>query len=162
MATASVEGWFERARKHAAPGNLAVVREDGQCLVLPALAKDSVRPEMIAAVERLLPPAKKRNVAIIGDTSWASSGAPSLQAANAAIPFFGLLMGFATIGHAVWVFNGAGDSLTAGCREADVLIVDSASVAALPVGWQTDVRSVMRIPKIWIHDRASYKLLPQE
>jgi hypothetical protein len=39
-----------------------------------------------------------RNVAVIGDTAWAMAPAPDIRAANRAIPFFGLLMGFSTIG----------------------------------------------------------------
>jgi hypothetical protein len=41
-----------------------------------------------------------------------------------AIPFFGFLLGFAAIGHRVWVFEGHSSALQAGCREADLLIVD--------------------------------------
>ena len=37
-----------------------------------------------------------------------------------------MLMGFACIGHSVWIFDGSADVFESGCREADVLIVDSA------------------------------------
>jgi hypothetical protein len=143
---------------HASRGNLVVVREDGRYLILPALEKSSVRPEMIATVEQMMPSKKIRNVAVIGDTKWAAGAQPSLQTANAAIPFFGLLMGFATIGHRVWIFQAAANLLGAGCREADVLIVDSASVPALPGDWQVEAKKVMRVPQILVHDRATYKL----
>ena len=158
MTAANVEDWFERARTQAAQGNLVVVREDGECLVLPALTPDAVRPEMVAAVERMLPSTTKRNVAVIGDTAWASSASPSLQSANLAVPFFGLLMGFGCIGHSVWIFSAAASLLSAGCRGADVLIVDSASVASLPADWQVEAKKVMRHAQILIHDRATYKL----
>jgi hypothetical protein len=158
MTTSAIEEWLERARTLAAQGNLVVVRADGQCLILPALAKAAVKPEMVAAIERMLPSTTKRNVAVIGDTSWATSAAPSLQIANQAIPFFGLLMGIATVGHSVWVFNGAANLLNAGCRDADVLIVDSASVPLLPADWTIDVKKVMRNPQILVHDRSNYQL----
>ena len=154
-----IEDWFKQAREHAAQGNLVVLREDGKCLLLPATRPTSVRPEMKAAIEQILPWTAKRSVAVITETSWASTAQPSLQAANQAIPFWGLLMGFASIGHAVWVFHGSTDLLCAGCSSADALIVDSASLAALPGDWQVEATKVMRTPQILVHDRATYKLL---
>ena len=162
MTTPDIEGCFERARNHAAQGKLAVMRADGQCLLLPALAKTSVNPQMVAAVERIIPPTTKRNVAVIGETAWASTASPSLQTANQAIPFFGMLMGFNCIGHSVWVFDGSANTLSAGCRHADVLIVDGASVSALSSDWQVQARAAMRNPQILIHDRTTYKLLGPE
>jgi hypothetical protein len=159
MTSVMIEDWFKQAREHAAQGNLVVLRQDGKCLLLPAIRPTSVKPEMKAAVEQIIPSTTKRNVAVIGETSWASSVQSSLQAANQAIPFWGLLMGFASIGHAVWIFHGSADLLRAGCNSADVLIVDSASLAALPGDWQVEAAKAMRNSQILVHDRATYKLL---
>jgi len=158
MAPLGIEDWFEKARTQAARGNLVVVRSDGQRLILPALPKTSVKPEMVAAIERMMPSTTKRNVAVIADTSWATSAPPSIQTANQAIPFFGLLMGIATVGHSVWIFDGAVQLLNAGCREADVLIVDSASLPLLPADWTIEAERAMRNPQILVHDRNSYQL----
>jgi hypothetical protein len=114
---------------------------------------------MKVTVEQMLPSTTKRRVAVIGETSWASGDKPSFQTANQAIPFFGFLAGFAHIGHSVWVFRGSADLLCAGCRDADVLIVDSACLALLPKDWQVEAASTMRNPQILVHDRATYKLL---
>src|SRR5215471_5255004 len=89
MTVSGIEDWFDKARTLAARGNLVVVRGDGQCLILPALAKASVKPQMVAAMERMIPSTPKRNVAVIADTSWATSTSLSLQVANQSIPFFG-------------------------------------------------------------------------
>jgi len=159
MTANSISNWFERARAQAARRHLVVIREDGQCLVLPALPTTSINPEMVIAIEQIIPSIRKRNVAVIGNTTWASSPSPGLQAAKDAIPFWGLLMGFTSIGHSVWVFHASANLLIAGCRDADVLIVDSASVVELPANWQSAAEKVMRNPQILIHDRASYKLL---
>lgn len=159
MTGVDIEGLFEQARAMARQGNLVVLRQDGKHLFLPTLKPTSVKPEMRAAIEQIVPSTIKRFVAVIGDTSWASSSQPSLQAANQSIPFWGLLMGLSSIGHAVWVFQGSADILCAGCSGADVLIVDSASLAALPGNWQAQASKVMRNPQILVHDRASYKLL---
>jgi hypothetical protein len=160
MTSPIIEEWFKKAQEYATQGNLVVLREDGECLLLPAIPSTSVKPEMTAAIEQIIPSTTtKRKVAVIGETSWASGVQPSLQAANQAMPFWGLLMGFASIGHDVWVFRGSADLLCAGCRGADVLIVDSASLGSLPGDWQVEAARVMRNPQILVHDRASYKLL---
>jgi len=158
MTVSGIEDWFDKARTLAAQGDLVVVRADGQCLILPALARASVKPEMVAAMERMIPSTTKRNVAVIADSSWATGTSLSIQMANQGIPFFGLLMGIACIGHSVWVFNGTANLLSASCRDADVLIVDSVSVASLPTSWKTEVEKVMRNPQILVHDRSSYQL----
>jgi hypothetical protein len=77
---------------------------------------------------------------------------------NEAIPFFGLLMGLSSIGHSVWIFDGAANVFEYGCREADVLIVDSARLTTLSSGWQSSAKNLMRAPQILVHDRASYQL----
>lgn len=149
---------FEPVRAKAAQGQLVIVRPDGQFLLLPALRKENVKAEMVAGVERMLPSSNKRNIAVIGDTTWAANATPSLQSANQAIPFFGMLMGFACIGHSVWIFDGSADVFESGCRDADVLIVDSARVATLASDWQPNAAKVMRNPQILLHDRATYQL----
>ena len=159
MTSLIIEKWFKQAREYAGRGNLVVLREDGKCLLLPSIQPTSVKAEMKVAIERIVPSTTRRRVAVIGETSWATNGKPSLQAANEAIPFCGLLMGFAHIGHAVWVFRGSADLLCAGCRGADVLIVDSACLRLLPRDWQAEAASTMRNPQILVHDRATYKLL---
>ena len=156
--TSNLEEKFEQVRARAALGNLVVFRADHEYLILPALAKDSVSPEMIASVEQTIPSTVKRNVAVIADTKWADQASPNIELANQAIPFFGMLMGFTFIGHSVWVFNGSANLLSSGCRSADLLIVDSASLAQLERTWRSVAQSTMRNPQIVVHDRATYKL----
>jgi hypothetical protein len=154
-----LEKIFGAMREKAAQRNLVVLRPDGRHLLLPAMDRKAIPAEAVASVERMLPSSVKRNVAVIGDTGWTMADAPGAGAANQAIPFFGLLMGFATIGHAVWIFDaGAAEALSAGARGADVLIVDSARVSALPAEWQQTAAQVMRAPQILVHDRAIHRL----
>jgi len=156
--TASSEDKFEPVRTKAAQGQLVVVRSDGRYLLLPALRTAAVKAEMVAAVERMIPSTTKRNVAAIADTTWANAETPTIQEASHAVPFFGLLMGFTTIGHSVWLFDGAENTFEPGCRQADVLIVDSALVSALPSDWQCDAATVMRNLEILVHDRTTCQL----
>jgi hypothetical protein len=156
--TSNLDEEFERVRARAALGNLVIFRADHGCLVFPALAKDSVSPQMIASVEQTIPSTFKRNVAVIADTKWAGQASPNIQLANQAISFFGMLVGFTFIGHSVWVFNGSANLLSSGCRNADLLIVDSASLVQLGRNWRSAAQSAMRNPHIVIHDRATFKL----
>jgi hypothetical protein len=158
MSRSDIENTFKTVRARAAQGQIVILRPDAQCLSLRALPKEAAPPQMVAAVERMIPPTSKRNVAVIGDTLWSTDSRATLHTANQAIPFFGLLMGFAAIGHSVWIFDGSDDVLNAGCREADVLIVDDACLAKLPGDWQGNALRVMRNPRILVHDRAKYRL----
>ena len=155
--TSNLEELFERVRTRAALGNLVIFRANHEYLVLPALAKDSVSPQMIASVEQTIPSTIKRNVAVIADTKWAEQESPNIRLANQAIPFFGMLMGFTFIGHSVWVFDGSANLLSSGCRSADLLIIDSVSFTQLGGNWQSTAQSTMRNPQIVVHDRATYK-----
>ena len=138
---------------------LVIVGPDGRQMAITAGEKETMPTERVAAVERLLPSEPPRNVAVIADTSWTMAQKPTLQDAARAIPFFGLLMGLETIGHAVWIHNGAAPALAECCRDADLAIVDSARLEALPADWQNVVRPTMRTPKIRVHDRGTYTLL---
>src|SRR5260370_15292998 len=124
------------------------------CCVMqhPTLPKESTPPQAIASVERMLRSRVIRNVVAVGDLAWALADAPDLRAANRAIPFFGLLMGFSTIGHAVWIFDSSASGvLAAGCREADVLIVDSQRLAKLPPLCQDAVKKTRPNTRILGH-----------
>ena len=148
-----LENVFRPLREKATQGQLVILRPDGRVMQLPALSKESTPPQAIASVDRMLPSSVKRNVVAVGDLAWALADAPDLRAANRAIPFVGLLMGFSTIGHAVWIFDSSAPAvLAAGCREADVLIVDSQRLAKLPALWQDGVKKAMRNPLILVLD----------
>ena len=154
-----LEKGFGQVRERAAAGQLVVVRSDGKNILLPALDKAAVSAQMIAAVEQILPSSLKRNVAVIGDTAWAMADKPDLRMANQAIPYFGLLMGLCTIGHAVWLFPARSVAvLAAGCRDADVLITDSQHLTTFPAGWQDAVAKTMREPKMLVYDAATTRL----
>jgi hypothetical protein len=159
MTAESIESRFEWVRMKAVRRLLVVVPRVGDCLLLPALDAASVKPEMAAAVESVIPSETPRSVAVIGNTTLPPNVPPSIQAFNQAIPFFGMLMGFTYIGHAVWVFDGPGTQFTAGCRDADVVMVDSALIPTLSDNWPADARNVMRGRQVLIHDRATYRLL---
>ena len=156
--SAAIEQIFEGIRQRAAQRQLVIQRSDGRQMRLPAMAKEAAPPQAVAAVERLLPSTAQRNVAVIANTSWSITEKPNVQDAANAIPFLGLLMGFAAIGHAVWVFDGSAPVLAAGCRDADLVIVDADRLEAMPENWQNRVELVMRTQRILVYDRATRQL----
>jgi hypothetical protein len=161
-AAGDIEELFATVRQTAAgsggPRGLVLVRPDRRFLLMPALEASPRLTEMAAGMERMIPSDVKRNVAVIADTGFAAGPSPDLAQASKAIPFLGLLTGLTYIGHYVWVFEGHPTAMAAGCREADVLIVDSGMTPHLEKGWQESASATMRNANILLHDRATYKL----
>ena len=160
-----IEEVFAEARRMAAgekgPRGLVIVRPDRKYLVLPALAESPELNSMAVGLEKMIPSAVKRNIAVIANTGFpapGSGGTLGVAEVGKAIPFLGNLMGFCYIGHAVWIFEGHASARAAGCRDADVLIVDSGMAGVLGAGWEDDASKVMRNANILIQDRATFKL----
>jgi hypothetical protein len=143
-----------------------LVQPDGSMLVFPCPAAGSMPPENVVQMESIVPATAKRNISAIAHTALvtgqrkpvAVAGEKVFVAAGQAIPFFGLLVGLAYIGHAVRVFDGSTPPLASGCKDADVLIVDSARRGQLSEDWQAVACASMRNANIFVHDRATYKL----
>ena len=159
FAPSALDSAFDRIRESAAGGKVVILRPDSKTLAIRGVDPEHAPPAARAAIERMLPSAVKRNIAVLADTSWTMSPAPDLQTANAAIPFFGMLLGFSGAGHSVWVI-GAGTMplLLAAAREADVLLVDDVRAGALPQNWKAVVAAVMRGQQILVYDRSTNQL----
>ena len=149
---------FSAVRQAAARGQLVIVRPAGNFLLLPKLPAGSVSSEMTAGPASLVPPDCCRNIAVIATVESEISSNPTVTDIQRTIPFFGLLMAFSYLGHAVWVFDGKADSLAAGCRGADVLLIDSQVLPSMQSGWLTTTAAVMRNHNVLIHDRATSNL----
>lgn len=137
------------------PGRHVIIVTPGRMLKFqPCPAPGSMPADKVKPIEQMMPPSVTRNIAAIAFTELAA-----LQKdAGRAIPFLGFLLGFAYIGHTVWVFEGHPSALAAGCREADVLLVDGAMVPHLQSDWAAVAVKAMRRPEILVHDRATYSL----
>ena len=155
---------FARLRQTAAApgaeGGIAILKPDRTHLVMPRLAGAPSLESMAKNLNRMIPAAVPRNIAVIAYTLFETQtgAAPGLADVNKAIPFLGILVGLSYIGHAVWVFEGHASALEAGCRDADVLIVDSAMRACLAPAWESDAAAAMRNSNILVYDRATLQL----
>jgi hypothetical protein len=151
---------FSRVRKvaagdHGARG-LVIVRPDCKYLSMPPLTHSPALQKISAAMERLLPSAVKRNIAVIANTAISEPDAASV---NKSIPFLGVLIGLVYIGHSVWIFDGDASAVEAGCRDADALIVDSELRRTLVSGWEETARRIMRNANILVYDRKTSNLM---
>lgn len=149
----------KRASRQEQPRGVVMVLPDRKFGIWP----ESRVPQSPSAVERMeliVPSSIKRNIAVIAYTGFAKETFPATSArdGNKAIPFLGILFGLSYIGHSVWIFEGDATALAAGCRDADLLIVDSGMLPFLPHGWQDEAARFMRNPNIMVHDRATYQL----
>jgi len=120
---ANIEEVFTKARKAAAgeespeqKGRNVIIVTPGRMLMLqPCPAPGSMASSQVATVEGMIPAKVKRNVAAIAYTELSALRADISKT----IPFFGILLGFSYIGHAVWVFEGHASALAAGCKDAN-------------------------------------------
>ena len=117
------------------PGRLLIAKD---C----PLAGD-IPTEQLARLSELVPPQPRVKIAVIAYT-YLDALKTNIRRA---IPFFDFLLGFAALGHAVWIFEGHMSALAAGCREADLLLVDSGMLPALEAnnpGWRAQALQAMR------------------
>jgi hypothetical protein len=159
---ADIEATFGKVRQ-AARGDrrrsaLVILRPDRRYLVMPAMSETPALKHAVLGLQRLVPSTVQRKIAVIAYTVFPDAGEPNINDVNRSIPFVGMLMGLSYIGHAVWVFEGHETALEAGCRDADVLIVDSAMLPLLAEGWQDTAIRVMRNANILLHDRGTFQL----
>src|SRR4051812_1132520 len=114
-----IETLFDTARTAAAgegelpasgAGRHVVIVTPGRILMFqPCPPAGSMPAARVASVEQMISPSVKRNIVAIAYTKM-----EALQAGSArSIPFLGFLLGFAYIGHAVWVFEGHASALAA-------------------------------------------------
>ena len=150
---------FTQLRQTAArtnPRGVAVLSAEGKLIIVPTLPETPAVRTMAANLDKLIPAATGRNIAGIGYTVAASLTQPNDP--NQSAPFFALLVGLCQIGHTVWVFAGQSGALEAGCRDADVLIVDSGVRPLLAPGWADTAGAVMRNANILVFDRTNARI----
>ena len=158
-----LEARFARARRIASgdeavasgrslvPGQryLVTVTPGRMCMMHPCPRPGSMQPSVVAAIERIAPSSTPLTIAVIALTELRALR----ESLAKAIPFVGYLLGLAYVGHTVVVFEGHASALRAGCRDADMLIVDEAMIPALQRDWLTVAWSVMRTPQALVFGR---------
>lgn len=137
-------------------GRSVVVVTPGR-LIMPvaAPAPGGAGREAEAAVRKMLPPDPPLNIAVVSYTHIKAL----MEDMTRAIPFLGFLLGFASIGHTVVVFEGHPSAFESGVRGGDVLLVDSGMLPFMQADWAEVAFGVMRPgARILVHDRETYQL----
>jgi hypothetical protein len=116
-----------------APGQRYVaLLTPGRMLMRQACPPPGTLPEALRAQVETIAPAKPTlNISVIA----LNEIPPLLADIERAIPFFGLLLGLAYLGHNVTVFEGHPSALSVGCADADLILVDGGMVPHLQRDW---------------------------
>lgn len=160
-----IEEVFERARQSARDGSVEAGAPEGQrhivvvtpgrlLLLQRAPAPGTMSAEKTAPAESFMPREPARNIAVISYTELLAVRSDIWKA----IPFAGILTALAYIGHAVWIFEGHPSALAAGCRDADILIVDDGMIPFLQEDWADVAAGAMRREEIFVHMRSTFSL----
>ena len=162
IAMPGIEAFFAKVRKRAGESRgVSLIRPDRTHYILPSPPEGAISPQMIDGVKAVIPSDRPRNVAAIvarGALTNNPAEKPSLPEVAKRVPFMGLMVGLAFTGHAVWMYEASEEWTTAGAEEADVLIVDSDAIPALPPGWAVDAALVMRNPNLLVYDRSRHRV----
>jgi len=137
QAAVSVEddqGLHRRQLIIVTPGRLIVSKECPVPVEIPQSEIDRLKG--------LVPPKPIKKIAAIAYTYLEALKEDMAKA----IPFIGYLLGFGMLGHAVWVFEGHPSALAAGCRDADMLLVDGGMLPYLEKNpaWRETALGAMR------------------
>lgn len=137
------DGIYRRRLIIVSPGRLLIGKE------CPLAAE--LLPEQLAVLENLVPCKPAVQICAVAYTLLEALKKDMRRA----IPFVDYLLGFAAIGHNVWVFEGHPGALTAGCRDADLLLVDSGMLPDLEKNpdWRETALAAMRGSSIKIISR---------
>jgi hypothetical protein len=156
------ETFFSKVRRKAEGSHgVSVVRSELTHYIVPAPPQGTISEQMIAGVKAVLNSEQPRNIAAIAAADALAGDPlrpPTLPEVARHVPFFGLLMGLAYLGHTVWIFEAVASLLSDGCEDADLLIVDSNAIATLPSGWSENASGVMRNANILVYDRSRQKV----
>ena len=134
----------ERAKTRR--GNSIIIVTPGRILIeLPCSPAGSMAQNVVAPIQELAPlPATTITVIgfndIVADFPNARINEIEKQRQlremmNQAVPFFGYVLGFGYLGHNVLLFEGHPQAYAAGVRGAEMLMVDSIMIEALPPDW---------------------------
>lgn len=140
-----MDGLYHRQVIIVTPGRLLI----SKICPLPS----EIPADELSRLSALITPHYPKNISVISYTFLEALKKDILQT----IPFFGYLLGFAAIGHSVWVFEGHYSAIQAGCRDADILLIDGGIMPYLEdnIEWRASALDVMRGKDIKIIPRYS-------
>jgi hypothetical protein len=157
----------EAARRIGAVPIVALVTPGRMILPIPCPPRSSVGPELIAGVRLIVPEDEPQAITVIAFNDVLRAELPerpeqqgiTAELVSVLSPFLGCLLGMASAGHSVVVFEGHSSALALACRDADLLIVDEAMLPYLQPDWVSVASHAMRKPRILAFGRAG-RIIP--
>ncbi|MDQ3918488.1 MAG: hypothetical protein M3348_08420 [Acidobacteriota bacterium] len=119
----------------------------------------SLSDERIEGMKKAMPPGQSLNISVVSYTLLEALTQDTTK--TKCIPFLGILLAYAYIGHSVVVFEGHPSAFESGVRDSDTLIVDSGMLPFIQDDWAEVAYKTMRPgAKLYIHKRETYTLMP--
>lgn len=144
FATARLIAWGKKPANPSADTAgercIVVVTPGRTFAILRCPRANAMPPNAVQALEKIAPSARPLNVAVVAYLQID----PLLEKQLTTNPVVGLIIGLGYIGHNVIVFEGHPSAFNAGCRDADMLIVDESMIPHLQKGWEHAAWTVMR------------------
>ena len=160
---ADLQNVFAEMRAGESQG-VVIVRPDRATLLLQNSPSSPRIDELLRQLPSFIPLGQSRNIAAIANTEFTMLNhavPPGMKEAGRAIPFLGLLMGWAQAGHRVWLFEGHSSALAAALEGADYLLVDSGMLPYLQEDWMAVARRSMNPEgKVLHYNRENRNILP--
>jgi hypothetical protein len=128
---------------------IVVVTPGRATFIQPCPRPGTMDANSVQAIQKIAPAHTPSNIAVIAFTQFD----PATSSMSKAIPFLGYVMGLSYIGHNVIVFEGHHSALAAGCRDADMVIVDEAMIPHLHGDWMNAVFTAMRGTQVLVFGR---------
>ncbi len=163
-------GFFTELRRRLASGEpiseatrpgereLALVMAPGREIMIQPVARPT-DPELVQGARRMFQARGDLQVTAISLTDYEAFAADETM--TKCVPFLGVLMGLAFVGHRVVVFEGHPAALEAGVAGTEVLIVDSGMEPFLQSDWHAVATSVVAPGvRVYLHDREDYGIRP--
>lgn len=144
---------FQQARELAAstqPRQIVMITSERTLVTKNCPPPGTATLGMTEAIRKLVPFDPPVKISVIAYTEM-----PFIQEdLSACIPFLGYLVGMGYLGHNVVVFEGDESGLVQGIQDAELLLVDEAMTAHLPVNWSELAHAHMQRPRVMMFNRS--------
>jgi hypothetical protein len=140
---------------------VALVTPGRVIVPIPCPPRGSFGPELIARVRLIVPEDEPQAITVIAFNDVLKAEVPDRlkrqgvtpELVSLLIPFLGYLLGVASIGHSVVVFEGHSSALALACWDADLLIVDEAMLTLMQPGSVSVASRAMRKSRMMVFGR---------
>jgi hypothetical protein len=152
---------FENARRLSAGAHgvrwVVIIAADGTLINVPVAPEEEADRTLLRDARMILAPSGETvtglTITAINCTTGIQRVARSFHKTLPLIPNLSYLVGAASLGNNVVVFEGNADDFAAGCADADVLLLDGRMLPLLRPDWADLALKTLRQPRIYMFGR---------